>query len=357
MKLAVLTIAVLGACASPEEGAGSVALGYFRIAHDDYRALHRIACSDDRAAVTVQELEASATSEQESSAFDEPLRAAELRSNAIPAVRSTAIDRDGMSGTVTIAVWGPEADGTASELTNTIAVRYESGAWCVVTGWAELKRAEDAVRIVGDLHSRAIALMNDWKFNDVPALHAQAEAAIASLPAAGPERAFLGWIILEQRRLLEHIRMGWIGGHWKLSVEKADPMTDQQKVLLILASALEDPSALGTSNQAMLFFRCERNQLKVYIINTYDIAFRGNHTVSLLHRFGTAPAERIIVDEGQAQNGMFLRNPSYWVDQFRAHEADRWTVELPLHGRAPWVVTFELSGAGEALDKIPTVCR
>lgn len=352
----MVVLLVLAACSSPEAEAGAVALQYASLAPDDVQGRHRLACADERAARSVEELQAefdAAKGGPFGSLFDELVAAS---GKATRSIAETKLDPEERSGTVRIAASLPMEDGTTTDGSTTLRVRLEDGRWCVVPGWAEEKRQAGIAREAAELLTRARPLLDDWRLDEAEGALRVVEAKLEELPETHAQKAALQREVHGVSLLLSARKDGWVGGRWTVE-ETTDAMTDEKNVVVSLRSVGGLPNSQGTEEPVSLVVRCLRKDLEVYIA-TRSVLDSDSRTdrIAGQHRFGSDPAERLSASASRDRRAASLREPRTWIDQFLAREADGWTVELPLHDRKPASVRFDLTAASKALSAIPSDC-
>ena len=222
-------------------------------------------------------------------------------------------------------------------------------------GWAEDKRVrlltEDIAQLAEDTETR----MEVWDFDGARATLASADEKLALLPEE--ERGLPAALLSSTRFLLDLKSKGWVAGRWVVSSE-TDPMTDQVNVVARLESATRIPNSIGSEELAHIIVRCARGKLDAYVRTDTILDSNWQYdSVSGQHRFGSASPVRFSGTVSTDRQAVFLRQPRSWLADFRTHEAESWTVELPVYNRKPVSVKFDLSGAGKALDAIPASCR
>lgn len=344
------------ACSSPEDEAGDVALRFVTadvgttFTEEVGKRLVDLACADEREAGS--ELMATLLSTRTDGAS--VVTVTDTKPLAIT-VSQVVLDADRRVGDVTLTWPHPKEDGTGKLVNKTLKVRKDEAGWCVMTGWAEDKRVrlleEEIKKLDGDASTR----MKSWDFEGARTALSSAEERVSLLPE--DRRASSTASLALTRALLDARSKGWVGGRWIVTSEK-DAMTDQMNTVARLESVNGIPNSIGREEPAHLIVRCDRGKLDVYVTTDaiLDSDWRYD-SVSGQHRFGTAAPARFSGNVSTSRQAVFLRQPSSWLKDFRAHEAEPWTVELPVYNRKPASVKFDLTAIGKALDSISDSCK
>lgn len=352
-----LAIVILASCTTPEREASSLALQYASLDLGDVQGSRALACSDEKAAKSETDMTASLETAKSvlGAKWDEMVA---RQKSAQHIVIKTTMNADNKSSDVEILTKEtPDGGETVNEEPTTIKVRKEGDRWCVVTGWAEDKRLDTITSEGVAFLTQASSLLADWSLDEAEAAISQAEVKLASLPADRPARANLESSIVGHRELLALKRAGWAGGRWRVT-EETDPMTDDKNVTIILQSVSGLPNVIGETKPASVIARCKRGKLDLFISTDSMLDYNWqSDSVTGQHRFGSDPPERISGSASTDRQAMFLKNPRAWLDQIRSHEDQDWTIELPLYGRTPASVKFNLKASGKALDSVPADCK
>ena len=353
--LLVYSLTALLACSSPQQEAADAALAYVTSEYVERAAAYDLACTDERAAKSKDDYLAELDSVKSlvGPKWDELLAAAKSLKRT---VKSTTLNADQSQGSVTITSVG-EDEASPAENEVTVLVRLEGDGWCVITGWSEQKRLDGIVSEIESLTKTLDEQIDTWALAEAELTLGTAEAKLSELPVEHLAQSRIASSVAGQRGLLTAKKTGWVGGRWRVT-EEVDPMTDQKNMTAHLQSATKMPNSIGDEKSASLIVRCTRGELDVYVSTPVmlDSDWRYD-SVSGQHRFGSAPPEKLTGGVSKGRDAVFLRNPNAWLAQFAAHESDAWTVELPVYGRMPASVKFDLTGVSKALAAVPDECK
>jgi len=401
-------------CSSAEEQVGAAAVRYVELAMaGDDEGLWGIACPEDQAAMTVAELgdrrgdveEATATRDEaavhgvhvDSVALDEVRRRAEVavgsregagtttvvvrregerwcvelgwaRDKAFERLATGALDHVMLADLATRSRDFDAAEEGLKEAEETIArVPVEHAARRLVE--TELKDAVDRLEEarararydavaaeVEDRLDRATEALSAWRLDEADEELTAAEERIAEIPIDRPERGPRARVLGEARALHAVQSEGWIAGRWSSS-ETRDPMTDEVNSIVSLMALDGVPNSIGRVTQASLIVRCERGRLEAFISagTMLDYSWRSD-TVRAQHRFDDEPATRLLGGASTSRNAMFLRTPRARITELMKRDGARWRVELPVYGRRPATVTFDLTGSSQAIPRALEAC-
>lgn len=339
------------ACTNPEAEASAASVKYLSAPLDDIGAAHGLACADEQTANPLANMQADAD-RLKATAGDKWAEVVAARKARTYAVKSVTVAETKVAATVLVTV----SDATTGAKDSTVEMRRDGDRWCVVTGWAEAKRIIDETTAAAALASRGMDEALAWQMEEATASMAEARTKYAALPQ---DNAIVvaGLASLESAAATVAERKArWVGGRWSVSKD-VDAMTDAVTATAALQSIDGLPNMLGKTKPATLIIRCGRDGLDVYITtdSMLDYDYRSD-TVRGQHRFGAAPAESLVGGASEDRKAIFLRKPAQWLGAIKAHEAEKWIVELPLYQRLPAAVTFDLSAASAALAALPPGC-
>lgn len=352
-----LPLLLVGGCTSPEDAASEIALQFATLPLDDAASRHMLACADDQAAKSEAQLRQELLEVTANPFAALALNAAREQLGGPRTVTSVVLDAEQTNASVgLVAVSGKEGDGEVA-LPLTLRLRREGDRWYVRTGWAEEKRRQEVTAEVNGKVEAADAAVMDFQIDVAAAALDAAAAAVAKLEATDPEHAPLSERVEGRRTQLADFRKMWIAGRWTWS-EEVDAMSDDRNVFVRLRAVGTLRNAIDAPKPVTLMFRCRRNRLDVFVVteSMLDADWRYD-AVYGQQRWGTAPAQRFSGSVSTDREAVFLRDPRSWIRAFEEHEADGWTVELPVYNRVPQAVRFDLTGAKQALARLPSVCR
>jgi hypothetical protein len=152
---------------------------------------------------------------------------------------------------------------------------------------------------------------------------------------------------------LEEALAGRVAGRWFKRVEK-DAMTDKENVYMTLP-ALTDIETSYASKRPRLIARCVKGEMDLEIV--VDAVVGGDiWGATAQYRFDAEPPQKTTMTESTDHKGLFFREPAKWLDRLTAHAAGKLIVEVPLFGRMPQAVTFDLTGADTAIPPVKSAC-
>ncbi len=350
---------LLSACSTAERAASDVAVAFSSAAFGDseegnWSKRLALVCENERAAGS--ELRAKSATLLDQSPTS-------VGSRPEFTVQSVVLSPEKDSGVVVVSAPVTTVNGDASSITNRLKVRKENGDWCVAPGWAEQSRLDVLADKIEHLSGSSIQALHDWNIESAKKSLSEAENLFTAMPDdptdmyADYQRTRVKGILEQARTIVSAKANGWVGGRWVVSSE-IDPMTDEKNVIAKLESTTGLPNTIGEEQPAHLIVRCKRNNLDVYIATgaLLDADWQ-TKSVTGQFRFGKAEAARFAGGRSDDQKGVFFRNPREWLGQFSAHEAEVWSVELPILQRTAATTTFDLAGTSRALAAVPGNCK
>jgi hypothetical protein len=343
-----MVLLVLLGCTSPEDEASAAALEFAGAARDA-AVVHRMACPEDQAAMTVEEVGELTTVGGLFAGI-----VAELEKKVSRSVAEVALLEEGARATVTVVTKNDdEQPGFTEHSLRLLSLRHLEDRWCVETGWAEAKRVAAGIAAASELGQEVQAHLDLWQMDEARAKLASAKEAAASLPSE--HTASLTRLLEALETAVKARSEGHVGGRWIVTTS-IDPMTDVQNVVAVLESTEVVESQFG-EHHAHLIGRCRDHKLEMYITtpNILDADWRYD-SVRGRHRIGESPAEDLSGSRSKDHKSVFLRNPTAWVKRLTDADGSNWTVELPQYNRLPFTIKFDLTAAKKALPKLVDVC-
>ncbi|MCB9765831.1 MAG: hypothetical protein H6739_39010 [Alphaproteobacteria bacterium] len=345
----MLITLILAACSTPEDEASEIALRYANLPLTEVEQSYAMVCADDKAAKSLAEQKAALEALKES--FPDLFKEKAEEDQVSRSVQSVELDAGKTSGTVHLEpTKGDETDSQS------FRVQKEGEDWCIVTGWAEIKRYEDAATKAQGLVDEAKSLKENWKFDEASAKLDEVDIALAEIPEEHFTAVSVRSDVAFERTMLDTLTKDWLGGRWSGSTEK-DPMTDQENAVVYLESLDSLTNSVGLGKKAALIVRCQKGKFEAYVNagTVLDSNWRYD-TVSGQHRFGDAKAEKLIGGVSTSRDAVFLRDPKSWARRFKESDGSKWLVELPVYNRTPQTVTFDLTGSTKAIDMVLGAC-
>lgn len=343
-----LSLAVGGCGDGDRDAAGKVAGGYLTaVGANDWGRAWRLACEDDRSAISVTELRAA-----NGAAL---LRARNVRVAHVVVEGSVAAAMatyDDASARPTKAAKVAKAAPARRVRVLVANLRRERGAWCVDTDWAENAAGEAEVQA----HLRALERANDLAAEAGRLLDSDPRAAKAKLEEArrlDPE--LVGFEHLA-RRVDEEIS-SIVAGAWRRH-SSTDPMTDDVNTVLRLAATDTIADAIGEPKRPSLMARCAERRLELFVAIGIgvDSDYGELFVATARYRFGAEQAQTIRLLVSDARNAVFFPRPSEMMTTLIERRAEPFRLEVRLYGVGARTMTFDLRGADVALAGLRDAC-
>jgi len=145
-----------------------------------------------------------------------------------------------------------------------------------------------------------------------------------------------------------------VAGWWSKESEK-DPMTDKENVYLLLP-ATDDISTGYSSVRPTLTARCVKGSPDLAVLVQTVVESNIYSESKAQYRFDSESAQPVMMTIASDRHGLFFHEPSKWFDRVVAHASGRLVLEVPLFGRSPVAVTFNLAGADKAIPIVKAAC-
>ena len=196
---------------------------------------------------------------------------------------------------------------------------------------------------IRNLQQQALALSSQHDFQGAKAKIIEAQ----TLAPADPDlKAGLAWIEEMQGKL--------VAGQW-LKETTRDAMTDKDNVFVTLAAA-NDVDAIGGNKRPTLTARCVKGDPSLLLSVDSVLDVRSFPKTHVQYRFDSEPPLSVGVEGSTDMRAFFMDGASRWFDQLVTHASGRLVVEVPLFGRTPQPVTFQLAGADVAIRAVKAAC-
>ncbi len=199
------------------------------------------------------------------------------------------------------------------------------------------KRAREVDKEVGDLIEN-----HEWR---------KARKKLLEIQALDPSRESE---IKEGLDGIEKLAARTVAGRWLSTVEK-DAMTDRENVYMKLPASNVIKTRYA-SKRAALVARCVKGEPDVLV--QVDAIVNGSvyGKTKTQFRFDAEPAQSITMTTAEDHKGLFFRQPKKWLRRLAEHSSGKLVVEIPLFGRVPEAVTFDLNGADKVIPQVEFAC-
>ncbi len=189
------------------------------------------------------------------------------------------------------------------------------------------------------LKREAFPLLDQYEFD-------RAKAKILDAQKLTPDDADLktGLVAIDEMNATK------VAGRWFKSSQR-DAMTDRVNVSVRLPASDGIPTEYS-EKRPFLIARCTKGKPDLLI--QVDLVVGGDiySNAKASYRFDSEAPQTATMTTAEDHEGLFFKEPLKWFDRVVAHATGKLVVEVPLYGRVPVPVTFDLAGADTAIPPV-----
>lgn len=146
-----------------------------------------------------------------------------------------------------------------------------------------------------------------------------------------------------------------VAGRWRV-IEEVDEMTDDRNVFVALYAI--KPIQLRFNKQLpTIYARCQEGKFALYVnVGAMIDADWRSGTAKVRYRFDADDAETARLGRSDDRKALFFRKEQTWLKTLMERDGQVLKFEVPLYSEGDALLTFDLTGAKQALPKAMEAC-